>query len=108
MNQMAEIIKTADFEAKVKKADKPVLVDFYADWCGPCKMLSPAVEKIAKEFAGKANVYKVNTDADGALAAGFGIISIPTLIFFKNGEEADRVVGFVPEDTLRRKLEALC
>ncbi len=105
---MAEIIKTADFEEKVKNADKPVLVDFYADWCGPCKMLSPTVEKLAAEFADRAYVYKVNTDADGALAAGFGIISIPTLIFFKNGAEVDRAIGFVPEGTLRGKLEALC
>lgn len=108
MNKMAEIIKTAEFEEKVGKADKPVLVDFYADWCGPCKMLMPTVEKLAAEFAGRAYVYKVNTDADGALAAGFGIISIPTLILFKDGKEADRVVGFVPEETLRGKLEALC
>ncbi len=105
---MAEIIKTADFEAKVKNADKPVLVDFYADWCGPCKMLAPTVEKLAEAFAGKADVYKVNTDADGALAAGFGIISIPTLIFFKNGEEVNRLVGYVQETAIREILEALC
>ncbi len=105
---MAEQIKTQDFETKVKAADKPVLVDFYADWCGPCKMMSPVIEKLAEEFAGKAYVYKMNTDADGALAAGLGIMSIPTMILFRNGEEVDRVVGVVPEATLRGKLEGIC
>ncbi len=103
-----EIIKTNAFEEKVLGADKPVVVDFYADWCGPCKMLSPVVEGLANEFAGRAYVYKMNTDVDGALAAGYGIMSIPTLIFFKNGEEVDRVVGVVPAATLREKLEAIC
>jgi len=104
---MAEIIKTADFEAKVKNADKPVLVDFYADWCGPCKMMLPIVEKLAAEYAGKAYIYKINTDVDGALAAGLGIMSIPTMILFKDGEEKDRIIGAVPETTLRGKLDAV-
>ncbi len=103
-----EIIKTNVFDEKVLGADKPVVVDFYADWCGPCKMLSPVVESLATEFAGRAYVYKMNTDVDGALAAGLGIMSIPTLIFFKNGEEVDRIVGVVPAATLREKLEAIC
>ena len=103
-----EIIKTADFEEKVLKNDKPVLVDFYADWCGPCKMMLPVVEKLAAEYEGKACIYKVNTDADGALAAGLGIMSIPTMILFCGGEEKDRVIGAVPEATLRGKLDALC
>ncbi len=103
-----EIIKTADFEEKVLKSDKPVLVDFYADWCGPCKMMLPVVEKLAAEYEGKACIYKVNTDTDGALAAGLGIVSIPTMILFSGGEEKDRVIGAVPEVTLRGKLDALC
>ena len=105
---MAEIIKTQDFEAKVKNADKPVLVDFYADWCGPCKMMLPVVEKLAAEYEGKAYIYKINTDADGALAAGLGIMSIPTMILFNNGEEVDRIIGAVPEGTLRGKLDGVC
>lgn len=105
---MAEIITTAEFEAKVKNADKPVLVDFYADWCGPCKMMLPIVEKLAAEYEGKAYIYKMNADTDGALAAGMGVMSIPTMIFFKDGEEKDRVIGAVPEATLRGKLDGLC
>ncbi len=105
---MAAIIKTEEFDTKVKNADKPVLVDFYADWCGPCKMMLPIVEKLAAEYEGKAYIYKVNADTDGALAAGLGIMSIPTMIFYKNGEEVDRVIGAVPEDTLRGKLDGLC
>lgn len=104
---MAEIITAANFEEKVLKANKPVLVDFYADWCGPCKMMLPIVEKLAEEFAGRVDIYKVNTDKDGALAAGFGIISIPTFIIFANGKEIDKMIGAVPEATLRSKLEAL-
>lgn len=104
---MTKVINTAEFEAKVKNTENVVMVDFYADWCGPCKMMSPVVDKLATEFAGKADVYKINTDNDGALAAGLGIMSIPTIILFKNGEEKDRVIGAVPESTLRGKLEAL-
>lgn len=105
---MAEIIKTTEFDAKVKNADKPVLVDFYANWCGPCKMMSPIIDKLAEEYAGKAYIYKMDADTDGALAAGMGVMSIPTMIFFKDGEEKDRVIGAVPEATLRGKLDSLC
>lgn len=104
---MTKVITTAEFDAKVTKADRPVLVDFYADWCGPCKMMSPVIDKLAAEFEGKADVYKINTDQDGALAAGLGIMSIPTMILFKDGEEKDRIIGAVPEATLRGKLEKL-
>lgn len=107
MMNMTKVITTAEFDEKVTKADLPVLVDFYADWCGPCKMMSPVVDKLAAEFEGKAHVYKVDTDKDGALAAGLGIMSIPTMILFAGGEEKDRVIGAVPEATLRGKLEAL-
>ena len=104
---MTKVINTAEFDEKVTKASCPVMVDFYADWCGPCKMMSPVVDKLATEFEGKAAVYKINTDNDGALAAGLGIMSIPTIILFKDGEEKDRIIGAVPESTLRGKLEAL-
>lgn len=104
---MAEIITAAKFEEKVLKAKNPVLVDFYADWCGPCKMMLPIVEKLAAEFDGRVDVYKVNTDNDGALAAGFGIISIPTFMIFVDGMEKDRFIGAIQEATLRSKLEAL-
>ncbi|MDD6308676.1 MAG: thioredoxin [Clostridia bacterium] len=102
---MAEIIKTENFEEKVLKAERPVLVDFYADWCGPCKMMIPIFEKLSAEYAGRVDFYKLNTDKDGALAAQYRVMSIPTMILFVNGEEKERVVGAVPEATLRGKLE---
>lgn len=107
MKNMTKVITTAEFDEKVTNASRPVLVDFYADWCGPCKMMSPVVDALAAAFEGKADVYKINTDKDGALAAGLGIMSIPTMILFKDGEEKDRIIGAVPEATLRGKLEAL-
>ncbi len=91
---MAEVITSdSDFESKVLSADKPVLVDFYADWCGPCKFLAPVVEEMAKELAGKAYVYKINVDEVGGVAARYGIQSIPTVILFKGGEAVKQFVG---------------
>jgi len=91
---MAELITTdSDFETKVLRADKPVLVDFYADWCGPCKFLAPVVEEMAKDLAGKAGVYKVDVDQLQSLAARYGIQSIPTVIIFHNGQPAKQFVG---------------
>ena len=93
------------FEKTVLKASTPVLVDFWAPWCGPCKMIAPAVEELAKEFDGKALIAKVNTDNDPLWASRFGIQGIPTLIIFKDGKEVDRVVGAVRKEVLKSKLE---
>jgi thioredoxin 1 len=93
------------FEKTILQATLPVLVDFWAPWCGPCKMIAPAVEELAKEYDGKALVAKVNTDNDPLWASRFGIQGIPTLIIFKNGKEVDRVVGAVRKDVLKGKLE---
>src|SRR5690554_6284898 len=86
-------VSDAEFEDEVLKADLPVLVDFWAPWCGPCRRISPIVEELASELGGKLKVVKVNTDDNSDSPGKFGVMSIPTLILFKEGEEADRVVG---------------
>ena len=99
-----EINLTASaFEAEVLKSDVPVLVDFWAPWCGPCRMLAPAVAQLAEEYEGKAKVCKVNVDEEPELARRFGIVSIPTVLVFKNGQLAETVVGLRP----KAELEAL-
>jgi thioredoxin 1 len=92
---MAKHLKTAEFDEAVKAA--PVaMVDFWAEWCGPCKMLSPAIEELAAQYEGRALVAKVNVDEEPDLARRFGIMSIPTVIFLKDGQEVDRKVGLMP------------
>ena len=95
----------SNFDAEVLQSDRPVFVDFYADWCGPCKMMSPVIDKLAEEYEGKIKVGKVNVDENGALAVKYGIMSIPNMIFFKNGEVADRVVGAIPKPAMKEKFE---
>ncbi|MBS9522577.1 thioredoxin [Litoribacter ruber] len=98
-------ITDANFE-EVIKSEQPILVDFWAEWCGPCKMIGPVVEEIAGEYEGKAVVGKVDVDSNPNVAAKFGIRSIPTLLFFKNGEIVDKQVGAVPKTVLAQKLDA--
>ena len=100
---MSEVVITKDnFEEEVLKSDVPVLVDFWASWCGPCKMLAPEVAAIAEE--GKVKVGKVNVDEEGELAMKFGIMSIPTVILFKNGQIANKTVGYMTKDQLNAEL----
>ncbi|MCH5285422.1 MAG: thioredoxin [Akkermansiaceae bacterium] len=104
---MALQITEANFEAEVLQSAVPVLVDFWATWCGPCKMISPIVDQVATEMAGSAKVGKVNVDDSAALANRYGIRSIPTLLFFKNGELADTIVGATSKDNIVAHLKAL-
>lgn len=102
---MVEIITDDNFEEKVEKAALPVLVDFYADWCGPCKMMSPVIDKLAEEYAGRIKVGKVNVDENSSLAVEYGIMSIPNMCFFKNGEVVDRIVGAIPKPQMQARFE---
>jgi len=95
---MAEIMITkSNFDEEVLKSDLPVLVDFYAEWCGPCKSLAPLIEEIANEYEGKVKVCKANIDADGGLAEYYNVMSVPTLMVFKNGEQAGMMIGYRPK-----------
>ena len=100
---MAEIVLTKDnFETEVLKSTVPVLVDFWATWCGPCQMLAPTIEEIANEYEGKVKVGKINVDEQPELAMKFKIMSIPTLLMFKNGEVSDKMIGFVPKEQITK------
>lgn len=103
---MALQITDANFEEVVLKSDKPVLVDFWAEWCGPCRMVGPIVEEISKEYDGKAVVGKVDVDSNPNISMQFGIRNIPTLLVFKGGKVVDKQVGAVPKDVLTKKLDA--
>ena len=95
-----------NFKSEVVESDVPVLVDFWADWCAPCKAIAPAVEEIADEYQGKAKVGKLDVDNNQQVAMEYGIRSIPTLLIFKNGEVADQIVGAVPKAQLTKKLDS--
>jgi len=104
---MAIEITDANFEEVVLKSDKPVVVDFWAEWCGPCRLIGPVIEEMTSEYEGKAIIGKVNVDANPGVSAKFGIRNIPTILFIKNGEIADKSVGAVPKTQLTEKLDAL-
>lgn len=102
---MSEIVITKNnFEEEVIKSDVPVLIDFWATWCGPCKMIAPIVEELSKEFEGKIKVGKVNVDNEGELAIQFGVMSIPTLIYFVGGEIRETLIGYRSKEEIIKEL----
>lgn len=101
----AIVLTDANFDETIQ-SDKPVLVDFWAEWCGPCKMIGPAVEELANDYEGKAVVAKLNVDENPQTTAKFGVRSIPTLLVFRKGQVVDKQVGAVPKSILAQKLEA--
>ena len=97
-------VNDASFEQEVLQSDQPVLVDFWAAWCGPCKALSPIVDEVASEYSGKLKVMKMDVDRNQATPMRYGIRSIPALLLFKGGKVADQIVGYVPKDTIARSI----
>jgi len=104
---MAITLTKDNFKQEVLQSDIPVLVDFWAEWCGPCKMLSPTIDEISKEYAGKLKVAKLNIDEAAEIASEYGVMSIPTLIIFKKGEVASQTVGSVPKEKIVATIEPL-
>jgi len=106
---MAGVLEVSDatFEQEVLKSEQPVLVDFWAVWCGPCKAIGPIVETVAEKYAGKLKVGKVNVDQNSGTPSRFGIRGIPALLFFKDGKVADQIVGYVPQETIEEKVQKL-
>jgi thioredoxin 1 len=100
-------VTDATFEQEVLKAPRPVLVDFWAPWCGPCHMVSPIVEELAEEYEGKVNFVKLNTDDNPVIASRYDIRAIPTLLVFKGGEPIGQIIGFRPKSDLRRRLDSV-
>lgn len=104
---MAIEITDSNFEELIGQSDKPAIIDLWAEWCGPCRMVGPIIEEIAREYEGKAIVGKLDVDSNPGITSKFGVRNIPTILYFKNGEVADKQVGAVPKSVLVGKLEKL-
>ena len=104
---MAEFVTDQNFEAEVLKSDTPVLVDFYAEWCGPCKMMSPVIDELSKEYEGKVKIVKLNVDENQETAGKYQVMSIPTLFIFKGGEIVEQMVGFQDKNALKDRIDKI-
>ncbi len=100
-------VSDATFDSEVLQSEQPVLVDFWAVWCGPCKMIGPIVDQVAESYSGRLKVAKVNVDQNGATPSRYGIRGIPALLFFKGGKVADQIVGYVPREVIEEKVNRL-
>lgn len=98
-------LKDSNFKNEVLEASEPVLVDFWASWCGPCRMIAPVIDELAEDYKGKVKICKLNVDENAKTAQDYGVMSIPTMIIYKNGQEVERLVGFMPKANIAQKLE---
>ncbi|NQT32855.1 MAG: thioredoxin [Candidatus Omnitrophica bacterium] len=105
-NSYEVAVNDANFQKEVLESDVPVLVDFWAEWCGPCRMIAPVIGEIAGEYNGKVKVCKMNVEEGQQIASNYGIMNIPTLILFKNGEVVDKIVGIIPKNDIAAKIDA--
>ncbi|MBU2566407.1 thioredoxin [Patescibacteria group bacterium] len=102
---MSLVFTDANFDEEVLQSNIPVVVDFWAPWCGPCQMMAPVIDELSGEFEGKIKIGKLNVDENGVKAGGYGIMSIPTMLVFKDGKVVEQIVGAMPKDVLKEKLE---
>ena len=107
MSENLKNFNTDDFEAEVLKSDIPVLVDFWAEWCGPCRTIGPIVDELANDYSGKAKVGKLNVDTDNQIAAQYGVRSIPALLIFKDGSVVKQIIGAVPKEKITEDLDSV-
>jgi thioredoxin 1 len=105
-NNGVQRVNQSDFEHTVLKSQEPTVVDFYADWCGPCRMVSPVIESLSHEYAGRVNFAKVDTDVNQSLAMRYNIMSIPTVMIFKGGRIVDKIIGAMPFQAYRQRIDA--